>query len=71
MNIDNGINVAFRGSDGFVNYKELDLKPLSYMDDIGKLSIDAKSAQDANKRIEQVLESKLLDLNTDNKEGKD
>ena len=37
--------------------------PCIFQDDIGKISADIDSAQEANKRIEEVVEKKLLTLN--------
>ena len=65
VNVDNGVNVTFADSDGEVRYSSLILAPLIYMDDIYRMAEDRKSAQDANDRIVDLVESKLLDLNVD------
>ena len=63
VNIDNGMNDAFEDVESDVKYVDLEVKFQIYMDDIGKLSESVEAAQDANKRIERLMESKLLDLN--------
>ena len=63
VNIDNGVNVAFADSDSEVYYIELKLGPVIFMDDIGRLAETVKSAQEANDRLEALLESKCLDFN--------
>ena len=65
VNVDNGVNVAFVDSDGEIVYSGLPLAPLIYMDDIFRMGNDIESAQDANRRIVNMVESKLLDLNLD------
>ena len=39
--------------------------PLLYQDDVFKVNADRNTAQEANNRIEKVIESKLLTLNLD------
>ena len=51
-------------------FKETDVKypgmfhPVIFMDDLNKVSSTRDSAQLANERIENMLEEKLLDLNS-------
>ena len=45
--------------------EELALAPLVFLDDIGNLAEDTKAAQEANDRIETMVETKQLSLNLD------
>ena len=65
VNIGKGIDVTFKDSDGEVYYVDLKLNPMSFMDDIGKLSDNVEAAQDGNNRIEELIDSKCLALNLD------
>ena len=56
VNTDNGMDVAFQGSDGHAKYVDLKIPYEIYMDDINKLSENVAAAQDANNRIEDMLE---------------
>ena len=61
------MNEAFSDADEdkMVKYVDLVIYSQSYMDDIGNLSNDAESAQEVIDRIENLLETKVLDLNVD------
>ena len=65
VNIGKGVDVTFKDSDGEVYYVDLKLNPMSFMDDIGKISDNVKAAQDGNNRIEKLIDSKCLALNLD------
>ena len=43
----------------------MNLKPLLFQDDVGCPASDLENAQDNNKRMEKVIESKPLDFNLD------
>ena len=47
-----------------VKYDDIALAPLLYQDDLFNMSNSREAAQEANDRMESLLESKLLDLNT-------
>ena len=63
VSIDNGVNDAFVDSDGEVEYFGVKLHPTLFMDDIGRMAETVESAQDGNKRMEDLLESKCLNFN--------
>ena len=65
VNLDNGVNAAFAGSEGEVTYFDLPLNPIIYMDDIERIKDNVKSAQEGNNRIEQLADNKCLELNLD------
>ena len=47
-----------------MKYEEINLSPLLYQDDIFDMSNSAEAAQISNNKMEDLLESKLLDLNS-------
>ena len=63
-NISKGIDVTFADSDGEVDYLGLQLAPLILMDDIARMTDNIESAQDGNRRMEHLLDSKCLKFNT-------
>ena len=62
-NISKGIDVTFADSDGEVDYLGLQLAPLILMDDIARMTDNIESAQDGNRRMEHLLDSKCLKFN--------
>ena len=65
VNLDNGVNDAFVDSDGELNYLELDLGPLLFMDDIFRMGDNVTSAQVANDLLEEMIGKKSLEFNLD------
>ena len=64
-NLDSGIQSYFKFSQHEISYSNLRLQPLIFQDDIARLSSNRDDAQAGNVRINDCLESKLLDANTD------
>ena len=48
-----------------ISYNDLKIQPLIYQDDIARIADSVVNAQKGNDTIENIMESKLLDLNTD------
>ena len=65
VNLDYSMNNHFKSSTREVSYSHLRLQPLIFQDDISRISLNQEDAQAGNIFIESVMESKLLDLNTD------
>ena len=63
--LDQGVNDVFEDKKHEVNYGVVRLQPLLFQDDVAKVSGDVFAAQAGNLKMEQVLESKLLDFNLD------
>ena len=63
VNTSKGTDVAFASSDGEVEYLGVELGPLILMDDIARMSDNVDSAQDGNKGMEHMLNSKGLVFN--------
>ena len=53
------IEEEFEDSEKEIDYKE----PLSFTDDVVRMSDDRNKAQEGNKRIEKLVEEKLLSFN--------
>ena len=64
-NMSNGVEEAFEDSNSEIMYKELKLAPLVFLDDIGRMGDDRNSAQEANEKVEAMVDSKQLSLNLD------
>ena len=62
--LDKGVQDNFIESEN-VYYGEVKIKPLLFQDDVASPATNVKSAQDNNKRMERVLDSKLLNFNLD------
>ena len=62
-NVAGGIEEAFDDPEREVKFGDVQLAPLSFVDDIGKLSEDIESAQYGNDRIQVFVGSKTLSLN--------
>ena len=62
-NMANGVEEAFKDSKNEAKYKELALAPLVFLDDVGRMGDDRESAQEANNRMECMVESKQLSIN--------
>ena len=58
-------DVTLGDNDGIVKYGDLPIPYTIYMDDCNNLAEDIESARSKNKRIEEMLDSKLLDVNSD------
>ena len=65
VNLDYSMNNHFKKSSHEISYSQLRLQPLIFQDDISRLSGNIEDAQAGNIFVESVMESKLLDLNTD------
>ena len=66
VGLDNGMKVTFLESDGDnVLYIDLPIPYQLFMDDGNKMTEKVEAAQEANNKIEDLLECKLLDLNLD------
>ena len=69
VNLDGGVRekftdvTLFNSDDDSVKYYKDCYHPVMFMDDLGKVSKNIKDAQDANNRMEDLMESKGLDLN--------
>ena len=64
-NLDRGINQFFETSQHEISYNKIRLQPLIFQDDIARLCTNRDDAQAGNIKINQCLETKLLDANTD------
>ena len=63
--LDYTVNNHFETSQHEISYSNIRLQPLIFQDDIARLTSSVVDAQAGNRMIEAVMESKLLDLNTD------
>ena len=63
LNLDSGVRNFFCSSDSEVSYGPVKLAPVLFQDDIARLTLNIKSAQQGNKRMEAMAETKLLDYN--------
>ena len=63
VNLDKDVDVTFKGSDCEIRYYDTPLAPILYMDDIFRMAVSVKSAQDGNNLIEHIVNSKGLELN--------
>ena len=61
--IANGVEEAFDDSEKEMMYKELEIHPLSFMDDVERMADNIESAQEGNQRMEKLVEEKLLSFN--------
>jgi len=52
-------------SEDELSYGSIIIQPLLFQDDISGASTSVSAAQSGNKKIEAVMETKLLDLNLD------
>ena len=55
----------FKDSIEEITYGKMWIQPLLFQDDISRVSTSVRAAQSGNKRIEAVMETKLLDFNLD------
>ena len=71
VNLDGGVKekftdvTLFNSDDESEKYYKDCYHPVIFMDDLGKVSKNLKDAQDANHKMEDLMESKGLDLNED------
>ena len=63
--IDYTVDSFFRYSMDEISYGSVKLQPMLFQDDISRLSTTVQGAQAGNVRMENVMESKLLDFNLD------
>ena len=63
--IDFTVNEQFQNSPYEISYGDCYLQPLLFQDDIGRMTLTPEDAQMGNKKMESVMESKLLDFNLD------
>ena len=63
VNLDTGVSEFFHNSEHEVNYGNVVINPLLYQDDVARLSLDLKSVQIGNDKMEAVAERKLLNYN--------
>ena len=64
-NVDVGVKESFTDKDKELKYETIQLGPLSYVDDITRLSDNPKDAEHGNKMIEEFIGGKNLALNLD------
>ena len=62
-NVAGGVEEFFNDSSKEIKMEEVDLAPMSFVDDIGKLSNNIEAAQYGNDRMEELVDSKTLSLN--------
>ena len=65
VNLDYSVNNHFQKSEHEISYSNVRLQPMIFQDDISRICLTPEDAQAGNIYIESVMESKLLDLNTD------
>ena len=63
--IDYTVNEHFKESPYEISYGELNLQPLLFQDDVSRMTLTPEAAQMGNRKMEAVMESKLLDFNLD------
>ena len=63
VNLDTGVSEFFHNSEHEVGYGNVVINPLLYQDDVARLSLDLKSVQIGNDKMEAVAERKLLNYN--------
>ena len=63
LNLDSGVREYFSSSDDDVSYGPIQLAPVLFQDDVARLALDIKSAQQGNNMMETMAETKLLDFN--------
>ena len=64
--IGNGVKEMFKTAEKELRYaNEVVVSALVFMDDIGKISVNREMAQDANDKIEEMINRKGLELNVD------
>jgi hypothetical protein len=63
--IDYTVDEHFRESPYEISYGELNLQPLLFQDDVCRMSLTPEAAEMGNRKMESVMESKLLDFNLD------
>ena len=61
--LDGGVNLYFDDHKGNIFYGKTEIKCLLWQDDVLKANATLKDAQDANRRMEAVLDSKGLSFN--------
>ena len=61
--ISKGVEDFFNDSEHKVWYGNIHLQPFQFLDDLGRFSYDPVQAQYGNVKIENLLETKLLDCN--------
>ena len=61
LNLDSGVREYFSSSDDDVSYGPIQLAPVLFQDDVARLALDIKSAQQGNNRMETMAETKLLE----------
>ena len=63
--LDYTFNKFFSSSSHELSYGQIKLQPLLFQDDIGRLSTSLDEVQAGNKKLENIIETKLLDFNLD------
>ena len=63
LNLDSGVREYFSSSDCEVSYGPVQLAPILFKDDVARLALNIRSAQQGNIRMETMAETKLLDYN--------
>ena len=70
VSLDNGVRDFFKDSKDEIQYLGIPLAPLLFQDDVARLSLTVASAQAGNDRMMNVAETKLLDFNRREDDGK-